>query len=54
VQSLLAQLLIVPPVKVVFSREGLQWLRTVELSPEVRSAIDLYLRLYEAVDQELR
>jgi len=54
VQSLLAQLLVVPPVKVVFCQKGLQWLRTVELPAEVRSAIDLYLRLYEAVDQELR
>jgi transposase len=54
VQSLLAQLLVVPPVKVVFCQKGIQWLRTVELPAEVRSAIDLYLRLYEAVDQELR
>jgi hypothetical protein len=54
VQSLLAQLLIVPPVKVVFCQKGFHWLRTVELPAEVRSAIDLYLRLYEAVNQELR
>ena len=54
VQSLLAQLLVVPPVKVVFCKKGLQWLRTVELPAEVRSATDLYLRLYDAVDQELR
>jgi transposase len=54
VQSLLAQLLVVPPVKVLFTTRGLAWLRAVELPAEVRSAIDLYLRLYEAVDAELR
>ena len=54
VQSLLAQLLVVPPVKVVFCKKGLLWLRAVELPAEVRSAIDLYLRLYDAVEQELR
>lgn len=53
VQSLLAQLLVVPPVKIVFSQAGLKWLRTVELPTEVRSAIDLYLRLYEGVALEL-
>ena len=53
VQSLLAQLLVVPPVKVLFTTRGLTWLREVELPAEVRSAIDLYLRLYEAVDAEL-
>lgn len=54
VQSLLAQLLVVPPVKVVFSKKGLDWIRGVELPMEVRSAIDLYLRLYENVNQELQ
>jgi transposase len=54
VQSLLAQMLIVPPFKVVFCAKGLQWLRTVELPAEVRSALDLYLRLYDSVEQEVR
>jgi transposase len=54
VQSLLAQLLVVPPVKVLFSQAGLKWLRTVELPAEVKSAVDLYLRLYESIDLELR
>lgn len=54
VQSLLAQLLVVSPVKVLFTKAGLKWLRTVELPTEVRSAIDLYLRLYESVDLERR
>lgn len=53
VQSLLAQLLVVPPVKVVFSKKGLDWIRRVELPAEVRSAIDLYLRLFEGVNEEL-
>ena len=53
-QSLLAQLLVVPPVKVLFSQKGLRWLRAVELPSAVRSAVDLYLRLYESVSQELR
>jgi transposase len=53
VQSLLAQLLVIPPVKVLFCRKGLEWLRAVALPAEVRSAVDLYLRLYEAVDAEL-
>jgi transposase len=54
VQSLLAQLLVVPPVKVLFTNKGVEWLRAVELPAEVRSAVDLYLRLYDAVDAELR
>jgi transposase len=54
VQSLLAQLLVVPPVKVLFSKAGLEWLRAAELPADVRSTIDLYLRLYDGVDAELR
>ena len=54
VQSLLAQLLVVPPVKVLFTKQGLAWLREVPLPAEVRSAVDLYLRLYKAIDEELR
>jgi transposase len=52
VQSLLAQLLVVPPVKVLFGKKGLAWLREVPLPTEVRSAVDLYLRLYDAVAAE--
>ncbi|MFO0806447.1 MAG: IS110 family transposase [Gemmataceae bacterium] len=52
VQSLLAQLLVVPPVKVLFTKRGLAWLREVELPAEIRSAVDLYLRLYTAVEEE--
>ena len=53
VQSLLAQLLVVPPVRVVFTQKGIQWLQKVELPQEARSAINLYLRLYEGVNQEI-
>jgi hypothetical protein len=54
VQSLLAQLLVVPPVKVLITLKGIQWLHAVESPAEVRSAIDMDLRQYETVDQELR
>ena len=52
IQSLLAQLLVATPVKTLFGLRGLRWLRTVELPAEVRAAIDLYLRLYRAVEEE--
>jgi len=50
VQSLLAQLLVGPPVKVLFGKAGLARLRAVE----VRSALDLDLRRYDAVAAEAR
>jgi len=53
-QSLLAQLLIKPPVKVLFTKQGLAWLRAVPLPADARQTIDCYLRLLEAVEQELR
>jgi transposase len=54
VQSLLAQLLVEPPFKVLFTKQGLAWLREVELPAAVRKAVDLYLRLYDAVEEELQ
>src|SRR5262249_22495283 len=54
VQSLLAQLLLEPPVKVLFTKQGLAWLRSVELPEDARRAVDLYLRLSESVEEELR
>jgi transposase len=54
VQSLLAQLLVRPPVKVLFSQRGLAWLRTVELPATARAAVDLHLRLYDVVDREVQ
>lgn len=53
VQCLLAQLLIEPPVNVLFTKQGLEWLRSVELPPDDRETVDRYLRLYEAVEKEL-
>jgi transposase len=53
VQSLLAQLLIEPPVNVLFTKQGLDWLRSVELPPDDRETVDRYLRLYAAVEKEL-
>ena len=40
VQSVLSLLLVVPPVKVLFTTRRLTWLRAVELPAEVRSAVD--------------
>ena len=54
VQSLLAQLLVEPPVNVLFTKRGLDWLRAAELPADARETIDRYLRLYEAVERELR
>lgn len=53
VQSLLAQLLIEPPVNVLFTKQGLEWLRAAELPADDRETVDRYLRLYEAVETEL-
>jgi transposase len=53
VQCLLAQLLIEPPVNVLFTKQGLEWLRSVKLPADDRQTVDRYLRLYEAVEKEL-
>ncbi len=53
VQSLLAQFLIEPPVNVLFTKQGLNWLRATDLSADARATADRYLRLYEAVEKEL-
>jgi transposase len=53
VQCLLAQLLIEPPVNVLFTKQGLEWLRSADLPPDDRETVDRYLRLYEAVEKEL-
>jgi len=54
IQSVLAQLLIQPPVKVLFTKQGLTWLRKVELPADARQTIDCHLRLFEAIQAELR
>jgi transposase len=53
IQSLLAGLLVTPPVKVLFTKQGLAWLREVPLPEDARLTVDLHLRLLEAVEREL-
>ena len=53
VQGLLAQLLIEPPVNVLFTKPGLEWPPAVDLPPDDRETVDRDLRLYEAVEKEL-
>jgi transposase len=53
VQSLLAQLLIEPPVNGLFTKQGLNWLRATNLPADARETGDRYLRPYEAVEKEL-
>jgi transposase len=51
--AVLAQRLIRPPVKQLFSRAGLAWLRGLELDGEGRLLIDSDLRLLEAAEREI-
>ena len=53
VQSVLAELLIRPPYKVLFTRQGLTWLRAAQLPEQARLLIDSYLRLYDSLQEEL-
>lgn len=53
IHSVLAQRLVVPPVKDLFSGEGLRWLREVSLDAEARVTINSGLRLLEAVGHEI-
>ncbi|MBN9120639.1 MAG: IS110 family transposase, partial [Planctomycetes bacterium] len=53
VRCLLAQLLVEPPVDVLFTKQGLEWLRSVKRPPDGRETVDRYLRLYEAAEKEL-
>jgi transposase len=54
IHSVLAQRLVVPPVKDPFRGEGLRWLREAPLDVEARVAIDSGLRLLEAIGQEIQ
>jgi transposase len=54
IHSVLAQRLVVPPVRDLFRGEGLCWLRKVPLDAEARVTIDSGLRLLEAVGQEIQ
>jgi transposase len=53
IHSLLAQRLIVVPFDRLFSKEGLEWLRKLELDSDVRAFIDAQLRLLDAVEDEI-
>jgi transposase len=53
VHSVLAELLVVPPYKVLFTKQGLTSLRSVTLPEQARRLIDAYSRVHESVQQEL-
>ena len=53
IQSLLAGLLVTPPFKVLFTKQGLAWLREVPLPEDARLTVNSHLRLLEAVEREL-
>jgi transposase len=51
--AVLAQRLLEPPVKDLFSKSGLLWLRALDLDEEGRMMIDSDLRLLEALEKEI-
>ncbi|MBA3314423.1 MAG: IS110 family transposase [Planctomycetota bacterium] len=53
IQSVLAGLLVVVPVKTLFSQAGRQWLADCDLPAYERALVESDLRLIEAVDQEI-
>jgi transposase len=53
ISSALAQRLLVPPVKDLFSAEGRRWLGDQVLDEPTRAQIDSDLRLLDSVDQEV-
>jgi transposase len=53
IHAVLHQRLIHPPIDKLFSKTGLQFLRTVELDELGRLAVDSELKLIEAIDAEL-
>jgi transposase len=53
VHSTLAELLVKPPFKVLFTRQGLSWLRAAALPEQARQLIDSYLRLHESAQKKL-
>lgn len=54
IHSVLAQRLILPPVADLYCKEGLAWLRTLDLDEEGRMFVDSDLRLMDAIDEELK
>jgi transposase len=53
VQSVLAQLLIEPPVTVLFTKTGIEWLRQVALPADDRLIINSELKILDQVEAEL-
>jgi transposase len=53
IHAVLAQRLLEPPVKDLFSKAGLLWLRTFELDEEGRMMIDSDLRLIGGLEKEI-
>lgn len=53
IHAVLAQRLLEPPVKDLFSKRGLLWLRTLDLDEEGRMMIDSDLRLLEGLEKEI-
>lgn len=53
IHGVLAMRLVVPPVKRLFSAEGLAWLRAVELDEQARLLVDGDLRLLEFLQKEI-
>jgi transposase len=53
IHAVLAQRLLEPPVKDLFSKSGLLWLRTLDLDEEGRMMIDSDLRLLEGLEKEI-
>jgi transposase len=53
IHSVLAQRLIVPEVKTLFSSGGIEWLKILPIDPEGRSMIDSELRLHVSIEKEI-
>ena len=51
--SVLAQRLLEPPARDLFSAKAIEWLKTLELDSEGRLFVDSDLRLLEAIDREI-
>ena len=52
VQSLVGRLLLHPPCKVLWTKAGLKWLRSIELPPHERLVLDSDLRQLVSVERE--
>lgn len=53
IQSILASHLVILPECGLFTKNGLIWLRSLELPGEAKGTVERYLRLYESVEAEI-